>query len=211
MTDSTNDPRLTAIKTEGKARRVRRQRRNAGLIALALIIVVGGGTLAFAGGNHDTAPEAARDVPTRCQNSTDATCGPFQWNPEPARNQPLAVTLRVAPDPGTVSQPVTATVIWADPDGPRADLISECWGDSPCEPPPPPCATRTRAAAGTWAPPRRHPGHGKLVLGPHSYSSSGTYSILVTVASRSWPDNTCPPSGDPYANTKTVRTVVTIR
>lgn len=206
-----SDSRLDEIKREGRARRARRHRRNAGLLAVGLVVLVGGGALvlADAGQSASPPPEAARDVPPRCRDSTDATCGPFRWDPKPAPNRPLAVTLRVAPVTVRVGQPVAATVTWSDPDAPAAGLVAQCWGDVPCTPAPPACA-RT-SATGTWTPPRPRAGRGKLVLSDHSFSSSGRFPVTVAVRSRSYPSDLCPPSGDPYANTRTVRTVVTVR
>jgi len=217
-----SEARLDAIKRDGRARRARRHRRNAGVLAVALVIVAGGGALviADAGKGTTSSPEAAHDTPSRgpeaartvapgCVNSTDAACGPFHWDPEPARNRPLTATLRVAPDAVRVGQQVTATVTWSDPDAPAVDLVAECWGDGGCSPPPPGCTRHS--ASGSWTPPPPRAGRGKLVLRAHSYSSSGRYPVTVTVRSRSWPGDLCPPSGDPYTNTTTVRTVVTIR
>jgi hypothetical protein len=224
-----DEARLDEIKRAGRSRRSRRYQRNAAFATLALVAVLGVGTVAVTANPDEPPPQAARgsnasspvETPPQaarssnasgpCVESTDAGCGPLRWVPQPAPNQKLIADVTLRPASVAVGAPVRGVVEWSDPDAPLADLVSVCWGDSPCAPvPPSPCAGQQ--AFGRWSPPPRRGGEGRFVLRPHRYETSGRFLVSVTVRSMSWPTNICPEAAiDPYGEVRTVRAEVVVR
>jgi hypothetical protein len=209
-----DESRLDQIKRDGRARRSRRYRRNAAFSALAFLGVLGVGSVVATTTNREgSPPQAARPADNEgpCADSIDPACGPFRWARRPAPNQPLLASLRLMPEAGLVGEPIEGSIDWSDADAPDAELVGLCWGDAPCEPP----AQQQCAAAeafGSWSPPRRRAGDGRFILGPHSYTTAGEYTVSATVRSNSWPPDRCRQGPiDPYANTQTVRMVVVVR
>jgi hypothetical protein len=211
-----DEARLAEIKRVGRARRNERHRRNAALAALTVVVVVGGlGVPVMTGKDGarpqaEGRPEAARqaDAGAKCRNSTDPSCGPFRWTRSPGRDARLRVGLDLSHTSLRIGQEANGVVTWSDRDAARADLLSICWGDAPCEPPAPPCGGER--ATGSWSPPPRRSGHGKFRIG-HSYSAAGTHTVSVVVRSHSWPADLCPNAAiDPYSDTVTKTAVVTV-
>jgi hypothetical protein len=209
-----DESRLDQIKRDGKARRSRRYRRNAAFSALAVVGVIGFGSVVVTTTNREESrPQAARpaDADGSCADSIDPACGPFRWASRPAPNQPLRAVLRLMPEAATAGEPVAGVVEWSDADAPRADPIALCWGDARCEP----AAPRECGAAeafGSWSPPPRRAGDGRFVVGPHSYTTGGRYTVSVTLRSSSWPPQRCPRAElDPFASVRTVRAEVVVR
>jgi len=135
-------------------------------------------------GEPGVAP-APRPVPTTaapapsCRNSTDAACGEFRWDPAPAANQPMTVTITASNVNPAVGEEVVFTVTWSDPDAPQAeasfangeDGVQLGTADTLC-----------RGRYGAWEPPAASSGAGSFEF-RHTYGAPGTYTATALVES----------------------------
>lgn len=135
----------------------------------------------------------ATTVP-QCQNSTDPSCGPFHWSPEPT-NQPATLTLSV-PDRVVAGQPVDLRLDMADPDGPvtmncysvNMDRPGTSTGGCGAVERQPPCPERY----GPWSPPAPNGGQASTTSSV-TFHETGTYVVTVNVTRPDGCDNV-----DPY-------------
>jgi hypothetical protein len=120
-------------------------------------------------------PEQARQLGgTSCRNSYDEACGPFRYERQPDKNQPLKVDVRVSPSRPKAGQEVTFTVVANDPD---ATIDRECvgghYGDGLSDPKS--CSSAICFAQhGTWTPPPKRSDRLQMTF-RHVYSAAGTY------------------------------------
>jgi hypothetical protein len=109
-----------------------------------------------------------------CRDSYEPTCGPLSWDPPPAANQPLTVSVTATPAAPKPGEAVTFRVVVSDPD---SMIIGECptiqtYGDGSLSQG---CSLAAcRGKFGPWTPVAR-PGHTELTY-EHVYSSAGTYT-----------------------------------
>ena len=106
-----------------------------------------------------------------CRNSTDPACGSFEWDPEPAPNQPLEASFS-HPATVAVGEVFVFEVVWADGD---ADLSYDHFsmdGSSV----PAPCAGIARY--GPWTPPAVTPASGTKRY-RRRFEAAGTYDVVV--------------------------------
>lgn len=64
--------------------------------------------------------------PLTCRDSFDSRCGEFYWDPPPADNQPMSISVIYEPEDPAVGEEVIFTVHVRDPDAPK--FGSGCWG-----------------------------------------------------------------------------------
>ena len=157
------------------------------------------------------APPAPPPPPTAaptlvCRNSVDPACGPWHWDPAPAPNQPLRLSIVATPVQAKVGEVVTFTVTWADPDA-NLDRGTVLFygGDEDTRLIPPLTMFR---CFGPWTPPAARPGSGTLTF-KHVYRSPGTYKADFIAEARSV-DYTTETCGDPYASEGTVSVTITV-
>jgi len=138
------------------------------------------------------APEATTTVPPPvCRNSTNPDCGAFFWDPPPAINQPLTITVSTAAP--TPDGDVAFTVRVVDPDHPVTDNCAQFdFGDGAVDRRPctfPPCPE----AHGAWDPPAATRGDRTFTV-THRYAR-GTYP-----ATFSFHTDDDPPCPNPYGS-----------
>ena len=139
-----------------------------------------------------TAPPTTAPV---CRNSTDAACGEFRWDPEPAPNQPLTAAFVDSPGSAVVGEAVVFNVVWSDPDATLSydSFSAEGVGLGRA------CAQQARF--GPWTPPEPAGGSGELSY-QHTFTAPGTYTVVVSVGTAD--------CNNPYGNDTTAETVVTV-
>src|SRR5206468_3019724 len=129
-----------------------------------------------------------------CHNSMDPACGPFRWQPSPARNAPMTATVTVRPAHPAVGQNVTFTVPASDPDGMQGGISSADFGDGVV-------VHENRALHrcdryGAWTPPSRSGKTWRETLSA-VYKTAGTYRASIAVFSATPGVAGC---SDPYAS-----------
>ncbi|MGH9277320.1 MAG: hypothetical protein ACRD12_04340 [Acidimicrobiales bacterium] len=135
---------------------------------------------------------------TPCRNSQESRCGDFSWDPAPAQNQPLNVTVNVKTPNPKVGQPVLFEVTVIDPDHAvglycsRVSFGDGATADDPCTPPPPGCPPHY----GPWTPPNRENG---TFTHQYTHTYQGATTFRATFMFRSWSADRCLEL-DPYAN-----------
>ncbi len=154
-----------------------------------------------------------------CVNSTDAKCGPFYWNPPPAPNQPLTLTVTFTPASPHVGDLVAFTVTYADPDAGRPPLgcstESQSYGDGS------PAVRRVcdDASTCTWTgahTPLPAAGGRWNVTYQHRYAQAGTFVADFSGTSRlagaqaHCADSKTGRSGDPFASTGSASVTVSV-
>jgi hypothetical protein len=131
-----------------------------------------------------TSPPTTRP-PAGCHDSYDPACGPFRWDPEPAANREMTVTVEVDRTTVAAGEPVTITARAADADGPAriCALLTDAAVQEPA------CAFAACAEQerhGPWEPPTPQPGEDSETL-VHTYDRPGTYTVSVFAVSYAGP------------------------
>ena len=108
-----------------------------------------------------------------CRNSTDSTCGPFHFDPQPGADKPMTVEVSVAPASPIAGQPVVFHLTLTDPDGVSYNGTNFNFGNSGIGgSTPAPCAK-----FGPWDPPARDPASAtETVDVTHTYFEAGSYT-----------------------------------
>lgn len=148
-----------------------------------------------------TSPPQTTTTTIVCRNSQNPACGEFRWDPAPAANQSLTISLGASPMAPQPNQEVTFSVRVEDPDHLVDNTCATIdFGDgSPTVSPgtcphPPACPPHF----GPWTPPPAQPGvYGPTQFARHTYAAPGTY--LVTVTFFSITQDRCPDL-DPYSS-----------
>lgn len=148
--------------------------------------VVDGDTTTTTPPTSTTTTQRPTTTTTTCRNSTEPSCGDFYWDPPPAPNQPVTVTVTVSPSNPRVGDTVTFHVVAEDPDWAllrpmwvddgedrHCDVTHE-FGDEPTRKRcwVPGCAAPARH--GPWTPPDPRPDRHEVTL-THAYRAAGTY------------------------------------
>jgi hypothetical protein len=110
-----------------------------------------------------------------CRNSADPACGEFRWDPAPAPNDPLTVTVTFTPEAPVAGDTVTFNVVAEDPD---AAVHRECdvgvaFGDGQS---PRQCISdyACEDRHGPWSPPAEQPDRFETTF-THVYEQPGEY------------------------------------
>jgi hypothetical protein len=153
-----------------------------------------------------TAPTiVASSSPTSlvCRNSTDPSCGPFEWVPPPAAKAPISIEIEVLTQAPKAGEPVAFDV---HAQHPQEAIDPECgggdYGDGLADP------HNCRAGVclprfGPWDTPAPNPGDLQKTF-QHTYSAPGVYTVsfsFVTVPS------VC---GSPYESQGSASVAVTV-
>jgi hypothetical protein len=120
-----------------------------------------------------TAPPTTTTTVDPCRNSTDAKCGPFRFDPQPAADRPMAVEVTVEPAAPVAGQPMVFHITLTDPDGVSYDGTTFNFGDSGIGGSSP----ETCARFGPWDPPALDPASAiKTTDVGHTYFEAGSYT-----------------------------------
>ena len=115
-----------------------------------------------------------------CRDSIDPACGPFRWDPPPAPNRPLTVTVTYAPANPRPGEAVTFKVVVDDPDGQslldRTGMAND-YGDGAPQAIPSAIVDCTEGY-GPWTPPPPTPVHAEPSF-QHTYAKPGTYVVKL--------------------------------
>jgi hypothetical protein len=113
-----------------------------------------------------------------CVMSHDPACGPMWFNPPPAPDQAVRITVTASPVHPTAGQTVTFHVVMDDPDGPigcvqsvsdgQTSSVSDCGTSLPCD------------RFGAWPPPAPAPGHAQQDV-TATYRRPGQYTFTIAV------------------------------
>ncbi|MGI8984546.1 MAG: hypothetical protein ACR2HM_08460, partial [Acidimicrobiales bacterium] len=108
-----------------------------------------------------------------CRNSTDETCGPFRFDPQPGADEPMTVAVTIEPASPVAGQPVVFHVTLTDPDGVSFGSSIFNYGTGGLgETSSDPCAR-----FGAWAPPARDPSSATRVLDVgYTYFGAGSHT-----------------------------------
>lgn len=144
-----------------------------------------------------------------CRNSTDPTCGPFRFDPQPGADNPMTVQVTIEPAAPVAGQPMVFHLTLTDPDGVSYDGTNFNFGNSGIGgSTPEPCAK-----FGPWDPPARDPASATQTLNvTHTYFEAGTYT--ATFAFDAGPfdcvDSVTGRGDRPYASSATGTLTVTV-
>jgi hypothetical protein len=139
-----------------------------------------------------------------CRNSTDPSCGPFRWDPDPGPNQPATGQLtstQTGPD-----HKLTFHVVANDPDATPVEICDISFGDGSntvCDPRPAVDPSYCPKQYGPWTPPASKQG-ALDATDEHTYPQAGTYDVSFGVRSAM---NDC---DNPYASTVTLTATVIV-
>ena len=113
-----------------------------------------------------------------CVMSHDPACGPMWFDPPPAPDQPVRITVAASPVQPTAGQTVTFHVVMDDRDGPigcvqsvsdgQTSSVSDCGTSLPCD------------RFGAWPPPAPAPGHAQQDV-TATYRRPGQYTFTIAV------------------------------
>ena len=142
-----------------------------------------------------------------CRNSTDPSCGPFRWDPDPGSNQPLTGEVTYSPASPKAGDEVTFHITASDPDDDHIIVCSADYGGSEggyvCDPAEAMNPSLCPKQYGPWTPPARKQGTLDRT-DHHTYANAGTYEASFSLHSGGY----C--SSDPYASSTTLKTTVTV-
>ncbi|MGZ4103982.1 MAG: hypothetical protein ACXVP8_01830 [Actinomycetota bacterium] len=138
---------------------------------------------------------------SRCVNSFDPSCGTFYWNPKPAPDQPIAVTLSPATVHAVAGVPVRFDAVASDPDA-RIACHWFLYGDEQTALVP---SVSIRKRYGRWVPPVPQAGRLRLTRS-HTYATPGTYHVQFGAGS----GDSCSSNTDPYGDQSIAVTTVTV-
>jgi hypothetical protein len=123
-----------------------------------------------------------------CRNSTNPDCGPFYWDPDPAPNQPLALSATYSPQNPHVGETVTFMIHAEDPDGdigcvsltpPSGDSLGGVCGGGPGIG----CSSEPQ---GPWDTPSAHPSAVDRTY-TYTFDHSGSYTLPLEATSYGGP------------------------
>jgi hypothetical protein len=124
-----------------------------------------------------TAPATTTTTVDPCRNSTDSTCGPFHFDPQPGADRPMMVEVTIQPAAPVAGQPMVFHITLTDPDGVSYNGTTFNFGNSGIGgSTPAPCAK-----FGPWDPPAPDPVSAtKTTDVTHTYFDAGTYTATFT-------------------------------
>jgi hypothetical protein len=132
-----------------------------------------------------------------CRNSTDKACGPFRWDPPPAPNSPVELSIIYSPTAPRAGEEVTVTVHARDADALIGD-VTLAFGDEEASTIPPASIVSCEGAeAGPWSLPSATPDD-QIKVFRHTYGRAADFTVAAYAASPEIVSSTCPPN--PYAS-----------
>jgi hypothetical protein len=173
-------------------------------------------TASAAAAGATRAPAAA---PAGCRNSTEASCGPFRFDPD-VDDERMRVSVTASSRSVKVGDTVTFTISANDKDSSRIDLGTYRFGKDSSSVIAKGSDTTCPRAYGPWDPPGASAGSLRRTL-RHTYRTAGEHEAIFTVFARSYSSGDHPwparPPGDddgecidPYASSGKAEVTVTV-
>ena len=120
-----------------------------------------------------TVPATTTTTVDPCRNSTDPSCGPFRFDPQPGPDNPMAVQVTIEPASPVAGQPMVFHITLTDPDGVSYDGTNFNFGNSGIGGSTPEAC----AKFGPWDPPALDPASATQTMDvTHTYFDPGTYT-----------------------------------